>query len=206
MTTFSNLKAATWNGVDKQKAENSKIFFVIITKKSSLFHYYFTIAIMIWVVSFIAFTKNDQFCDLPHLLPEKWAIDLLFESNRICKHVSNFQTPPLTPFCVDVINVWSLVRCRSNYYGETTIPAFSFPTKHDKISDEKIRFNIWEYKSKIIRFVTHRQPTHLCVIYISHFEETFLKIWQKGKESSTNKFVKTCAKYCPKYYSKLSSS
>ena len=33
---------------------------------------------------------------------------LLFKNNKIRKHVTNFKTPP-TPFCVDVINVWSLM-------------------------------------------------------------------------------------------------
>ena len=42
----------------------------------------------------------------PHHL-QKWTIDLLFENNRIRKHVTNFKTPPPT-FRVDVINVWSL--------------------------------------------------------------------------------------------------
>ena len=39
--------------------------------------------------------------------PQKWTEDLLFKDNRIRKHVTNFKTPP-GPFCVDVINVWSL--------------------------------------------------------------------------------------------------
>ena len=52
--------------------------------------------------------KWPIFCPpFPHH-PQKWTIDLLFQNNRICKHVTNFKTP-LPPFHVDVINVWSLI-------------------------------------------------------------------------------------------------
>ena len=43
---------------------------------------------------------------IPHL--QNWTIDMLFKNNRICKHVTNFKTS-WPPFCVDIINVWSLI-------------------------------------------------------------------------------------------------
>ena len=39
---------------------------------------------------------------------EKLTKDILFKSNRIRKHATNFKTSS-PPFCVDVINVWSLI-------------------------------------------------------------------------------------------------
>ena len=56
------------------------------------------------------FHKNDQFCDPPlfrPINPQKETIDLLFKSNRIYKHVTNFMTPlrHILPH-VDVINLW----------------------------------------------------------------------------------------------------
>ena len=51
-------------------------------------------------------TKNDQFFD--PLPPPSAKMN-----NRICKHMTNFQTPP-PPFHVDVINVWSLVNDHSS--------------------------------------------------------------------------------------------
>ena len=36
------------------------------------------------------------------------SIDILFENNRICKHVTNFKTSP-PPLLTDVINVWTLL-------------------------------------------------------------------------------------------------
>ena len=45
-------------------------------------------------------------CPYPHHL-QKWTTNLLFKSNRIRRHVTNFKTS-LPPFHVDVINVWSL--------------------------------------------------------------------------------------------------
>ena len=42
------------------------------------------------------------------LHPQKWATDLLFKNNEICKHLTYFKTSP-PPLCVGVINVWFLV-------------------------------------------------------------------------------------------------
>lgn len=47
---FSNLKKVSLEGVDKQKLESIRkkiIFSLIITKKSTLFYYHFTIAKMV---------------------------------------------------------------------------------------------------------------------------------------------------------------
>ena len=65
--------------------------------------------------------------------------------------------------------------CRSYYHGETTVPAFSFPIKHD------------DPKNQRIRFVKDRQPNlALFVIYISHIAEKFFKKLLKSKEESTD--------------------
>ena len=57
---------------------------------------------------FMTSTKNDLFFDPPYPHhPQKWIIYLLFKNNKIHKHVTDFKTPP-SPFCVDIINVWSL--------------------------------------------------------------------------------------------------
>ena len=45
--------------------------------------------------------------DTPTPHPQKVAIDLLFQNNKICKHVTDFKTFP-PPFPVDVINIRSL--------------------------------------------------------------------------------------------------
>ena len=33
-----------------------------------------------------------------------------------------------------------VVRCRSNFHGESTIPAFSVPKKHQDLNSERIRY------------------------------------------------------------------
>lgn len=67
-------------------------------------------------------------------------------------------------FTVAVITVIMVnncvMACRSNYHGESTVPAFSFSNKHENL------------KSKRIRFFKDWQPSlTLFVVYISHFEE-----------------------------------
>ena len=80
---LSNLKSK----VDKLDVDKLVPFLVDLSK--------------LWGHSFMTSTKNYQFFD-PQI-----TIDLLFKNNRMHKHVTNFKTPP-PPFCVDVINVWSL--------------------------------------------------------------------------------------------------
>ena len=53
-------------------------------------------------------------------------------------------------------------RMPSNYHWETTVPSFSFLTKHEGL------------KSKRIRFVKNPQPSiAFFVVYICYFEEAF---------------------------------
>ena len=70
----------------------------------------------LWNRQFI-FTKGSSIYDVhkkwpifwppwPHH-PQNWTTDLLFKSNRISKHVTNFKTPP-PPFRMAVINVCSI--------------------------------------------------------------------------------------------------
>lgn len=57
-----------------------------------------------------------------------------------------------------------VAECRSNYHGETTVPAFLIPTKYEDL------------KSKRIRFAKDWQTClTLLVVYISHLENNFFK-------------------------------
>ena len=64
--------------------------------------------------TFMKFIKIYQFRDpnpkpIISLHSQNWTKDLLFDNNRFRKHVTNCKIPQL-PFCLDVINVWSLKR------------------------------------------------------------------------------------------------
>ena len=49
-----------------------------------------------------------------------------------------------------------------NYHGETTVPAFSFPTNHEDLKNKRIKFARYQQANPI-----------LFAVYISHIEETF---------------------------------
>ena len=48
--------------------------------------------------TFVTTTKTDQFV----------TINILFRNKRFSRHVTNFKTPAPAPFCVDLINMWSV--------------------------------------------------------------------------------------------------
>ena len=52
----------------------------------------------LWLHTFMTFTKNGQYVTPLH--PQKGTIDLLFESNRIRKHLANFNNPSPYPSAV----------------------------------------------------------------------------------------------------------
>ena len=65
-----------------------------------------------------------------------------------------------------------VAECRSIYHGETTVPAFSFPTKYDD------RQNNW------IRFVKDRQPSLIYLLFLSAtLKKSFLKNRKKARRN-----------------------
>ena len=104
------------------------IWIIIITTTISPFRKECWKCHVIWLRghTFMMSRKNDQLCDTPHLpYPQKWAIDLLFKSNRIPKHVKNFKILCGRHKCVvsnrfnfsEAKTFFKISVCFSLYYG-----------------------------------------------------------------------------------------
>ena len=80
-----------------------------------------------------------------------------------------------------------VMACRSNYHGESTVPAFSFSNKHENLKSKRIRF------SKI-----GNQALPYLLFTSATLKRCYFKKWQKRKENSIDKLVKICSEYLPK--------